>query len=620
MVCESEMRVLDNASTQDGGKRCAALLIIMSPRSRCLLAALFLIAIAGSSTPPTAAAQTPPVFTQVIVFGDSLSDDGNIARRVNDLFFLRYPGHDFNYADGRFTNSTNTFPPSLRFAGVWHEQLTASFLNAPLAQNSLDGGVDFAYGGATTRDGVTQRTVISNTTPFGGGQYSIQINNLGQQITNYLSAYTPDPNALYIVWGGGNDIFDDASDANVTATADRVGALVSRLAVAGARNFLVPNVPALGDVPHYNSLPGMAALLNAASASYRTQLDASLDATATALTMQGIPAQIFRLDVYTFFQTLVANPAYFGFAHTQGSAQGQLSENPDTFIFWDDLHPTSAAHFQLAAAANRVLSGGTVETSSLFNVSARSRVETGDNVLIGGFLIGGSTSKRVIVRAIGPSLTALGVPGALTNPTLSVYNDQGQVIASNDDWKSTQKAAIQASGLAPGNDSESAVIVTLPPGGYTAIVSGVNGEMGVGLIEVYDLDTATAPTSRPINVSARARVLTGDNVLIGGILISGTGPRRVIVRGIGPSLANAGVQGPLADPVLTLVDSQGQVIAVNDNWKDTQQAEIAATPFAPGNDAESAIVITLQPGGYTVIVSGKSGATGVGLVEVFELP
>lgn len=562
--------------------------------------------------------QQVPAFTQIIVFGDSLSDDGNITRRVNDLFFLSYPGHDFDYADGRFTNSTNTVPASLRFAGVWHEQLAAKFLQLAPATYSLAGGLDHAFGGATTNDGVIQRTVIRNTTPFGGGQYAIRIDNLGQQVTNFLASHTPDPGALYVVWGGGNDLFDDAGAANVTATANRVGALVSRLAVAGARNFLVPNVPSLGAVPHYNQ-QAVAPALNAASASYRTQLDAGLDAATSSLASQGIAARIYRLDIFTLFQTLVAQPAYFGFTNTRDSAQFQALVNPDQYLFWDDIHPTAAAHFQIAAAARRVLSGAGVATSSLVNIAARSRVETGENVLIGGFVIRGSTPKRVIVRGIGPSLTAMNVAGALSNPMLTLFNGQGQPIGSNDDWRSAQQAEIAASPFAPTDDRESAIIATLAPGSYTAILAGVNGEMGVGLVEVYDLDTATAPTSRPINVAARARVLTGANVLIGGFVISGTGPRRVIVRAIGPSLAQSGVQGPLADPTLTVFNAQNQALATNDNWKDSQQALIAATPFPPGNDAESAIIITLDPGAYTAVVSGKGGATGVALVEIYDL-
>ena len=609
------------AATESGlvASRASLIMFPLTNRLR-FLCACFLLAVAATALDPSSFGQSAPAFTKVIVFGDSLSDDGNIARRVEDLFFLRYPGHDFDYADGRFTNSTNTFPPALRFAGVWHEQLATAFLQVPVATNSLDGGLDYAYGGATTNNGITQRTVISNTTPFGGGQLSIPIDNLGRQITNYLASHTPDPAALYIVWGGGNDLFDDASSANVTATADRVGALVTRLAVAGARNFLVPNVPALGDIPHYNSQPGMSATLDAASVSYRTQLDAALDVAAADLVSQGVNAQIFRFDVYTLFQTMVAQPAYFGFANTSDSAQLQLSVNPDAYIFWDDIHPTSAAHFQLAAAANRVLSGAGVTTSSLLNISARSRVETGDNVMIAGFIIGGSRPKRVLVRGMGPTLTALGVPGALSNPTLTLFNEQTQPLATNDNWKSTQQSQIAATPYAPGDDRESALIVTLDPGRYTAILSGVSGETGIGLLDVFDLDTAIAPASRPINVSARAHVLTGDNVLISGFMVSGTGPRRVMVRAIGPSLASFGVPGSLADPVLNVIDAQGQTIASNDNWQDTQQAEIAATPYAPQSNLESAVIVTLNPGSYTAIVQGRNGTTGVALVEVYELP
>ena len=334
---------------------------------------------------------------------------------------------------------------------------------------------------------MTQRTVISNITPFGGGQLSIPIDNLGQQVTNYLSTHAPDPGALYVVWGGGNDLFDDEGGANVTATAKRMGALVTRLAVAGARNFLVPNVPSLGAIPHYNTQAGISAALNAVSASYRTQLDASLDSATAALAAQGITPRIFRLDVYALFQSLVALPGYFGISNTPDSAQFQTSVNPDQYLFWDDIHPTTSAHFQIAAAAHRVLSGGDFTTSSLLDISARGRVETGEGVVIGGFVIGGSLPKRVLVRGIGPSLTALGVVGALSNPTLTIFNSQDVALAANDDWRATQETEIAATPFAPANDLQSAIVATLSPGSYTAIVRGKNGTTGVALVEVYEL-------------------------------------------------------------------------------------------------------------------------------------
>ncbi len=271
-------------------------------------------------------------------------------------------------------------------------------------------------------------------------------------------------------------------------------------------------------------------------------------------------------------------------------------------------------------------SGGTIAltitaappAASLINLATRARVETLDNVMIAGFVIGGTGNKRLMVRAIGPDLTRRGVAGALSNPTLSLFGPGGQ-LAVNDNWKDTQAAEIAATPFAPVDDRESAIIATLPPGPYTAIVSGVGGEMGVGLVEVYDLDTANVAGARPVNVATRARVQTGDNILIGGFVIAGTRPRRVIVRAIGPELTGRGVAGALQDPVLTIVNAQGVNVAVNDNWKDTQAAEIAGTPFAPTDDRESAVVLTLDPGAYTALVTGKNGTTGVALVEVYDL-
>ncbi len=277
-----------------------------------------------------------------------------------------------------------------------------------------------------------------------------------------------------------------------------------------------------------------------------------------------------------------------------------------------------AAHRGVA----RLFDAGAV-ASSLINISARARVETGDNVLIGGFVVGGMGSKRVMVRAIAPSLAAQGVAGVLADPQLTLINAQGSVLAANDSWQSTQAAEITSAGLAPGDPRECAIIATLAPGGYTAIVSGAGATTGVALVEVYDLEllgTVTATPARLLDVSTRARVGTGDNVLIGGFAIRGTLPRRVIVRAIGPDLTNRGVTGALLDPFLTLLDDRGAVLGTNDNWRSSQQAAITASGFAPADDRESAIIATLQPGNYTAIVTGVGATTGVALVEAYELP
>jgi hypothetical protein len=243
------------------------------------------------------------------------------------------------------------------------------------------------------------------------------------------------------------------------------------------------------------------------------------------------------------------------------------------------------------------------------NISTRMSVQTGDNVLIGGFIITGSAPKKVIIRAIGPSLP---VEGKLTDPTLEVHASDGSVVFNNN-WRDTQEQEIIDSTVAPTNDQESAIVATLPPGAHTAIVRGNNGETGVGLVEVYDLDS-TAP-SKLANISTRGQVLTGNNVMIGGFIVGGTEPTRVLIRAIGPSLPTA---GKLEDPVLELHDFNGSTIT-NDNWRETQESEIVATTIPPTNDNESAILATLTPGPYTAIVRGKNDTTGVALVEAYNL-
>lgn len=252
----------------------------------------------------------------------------------------------------------------------------------------------------------------------------------------------------------------------------------------------------------------------------------------------------------------------------------------------------------------------------LINLSTRGPVQTGDNVMIGGFVIGGSTPKKVLIRAVGPNLANYGVTGVLADPTLQLFSGQTP-IASNNDWGSASNAAeVQAANLAPVNSLESAILATLNPGAYTAIVSGVSNGTGVAIIEVYDLDHPETPL---INISTRGKVLTGDGVMIGGFIIQGDSPQTVLIRAGGPTLANYGVTGALADPMLELHrSSDGAVIDSNNNWGTASNAAaIAATGLAPANALESAILISLPPGAYTAIVSGSGSGTGVAIVEVY---
>jgi subtilisin-like proprotein convertase family protein len=256
---------------------------------------------------------------------------------------------------------------------------------------------------------------------------------------------------------------------------------------------------------------------------------------------------------------------------------------------------------------------------ALVNISTRMRVEPGSNVLIAGFIITGTEPKKVIVRGIGPSLAGFGVADALADPILELRNSSGQLVSSNNDWEtSPDRQAIIDSQLAPRNPRESAILMTLGPGAYTAILQGVNNTTGIGLVELYDLDQSV--DSKLANISTRGLVQTGENVMIGGIIVSGIGPIKAVVRAIGPSLTAFGVQGALADPVLELRNSNGALIVTNDDWQSgANVTELQGNGLAPTNPLESALIGSFSPGAYTAIVRGFNDLTGVGLVEVYQV-
>jgi hypothetical protein len=247
------------------------------------------------------------------------------------------------------------------------------------------------------------------------------------------------------------------------------------------------------------------------------------------------------------------------------------------------------------------------------------RVETGDNVLIGGFIITGTDSKQVLIRALGPSLAAAGVPNTLPDPVLELHDSTGAIVTTNDNWKDTQQQEIEATTIPPPDERESAIVRTLAPGAYTALVRDKNGASGVGLVEVYDLTRGA--NSQLANISTRGDVELDTNVLIGGIIIGGSqAPATVLFRALGPSLAAANVSGALPDTVLELHDSNGALLNANDDWRESQQLEITGTGVPPTSSAESAIVADLVPGNYTVVVRGHATTTGVALVEAYTLP
>ena len=240
-------------------------------------------------------------------------------------------------------------------------------------------------------------------------------------------------------------------------------------------------------------------------------------------------------------------------------------------------------------------------------------------MLIGGFIITGNEAKRVVLRAIGPSLSNAGIADPLIDPVLDLNGPDGSVITTNDNWKDTQRQQIEDAQLQPSDDRESAIVATLNPGVYTATLRGSNETTGVALVEVFDISQSTP--SQLANISTRGLVQIDENVMIGGFIVGGdSGPAQIVLRGIGPSLRDEGVNNALDDPTLDLRDSNGERITFNDNYLDdpAQAAVVTSLGLQPKDERESAIAVQLPPGPYTVILSGVNGGTGVGLVEVYN--
>lgn len=318
-----------------------------------------------------------------------------------------------------------------------------------------------------------------------------------------------------------------------------------------------------------------------------------------------------------------------GFAHSVTSGADGIKDNmfdsgiktTGTFSF---TYPNAGRfpyfcrpHYSMGMEGEVKVAGAVTPSAQPLNVSTRLRVLTGQNAMIGGFIITGNAPKKVIVRAIGPSLGSSGVAGFLADPKVQLNGSAG-VINSNDNWKDTQQVEIQASTIPPSDDRESAVVATLVPGNYTAIVEGKDETTGVALVEVYDLEPGA--DSKLANISTRGVVGTGTDVMIGGFILGkANGVAKVIVRALGPSLAQAGLSGVLENPTLELRDGNGVLVRANNDWKESQQTEIQSTGIPPQNDLESAVVATLSPGPHTAIVAGSGGTTGIALVEVYHL-
>jgi len=495
----------------------------------------------------------------------------------------------------------------------------------PAARNVISAngrfGIQMGTDNATVQDNLIQGnfigTDITGINLLGNGSDGVSV---GSAINNTIGGPAPmggSPPANLIAGNGGRGV---AVAFGVTGLAIQGNSMFSNggLGIDLNADGVTLNDPGDPDTGP-NNLQNYPLINSVVIASSSAAINGTLNSTANTA---------FRLE---FFSNDRAEPSGFGEGGTfLGSANVMTDASGNAS--YSVTFPVLANARAFTATATDPL-GNTSEFSPAFltrllNIATRMRVLTGEKALIGGFIITGSDSKKVIVRGIGPSLSSF-FSGVLADTTLSLQGSG--VFVTNDNWKvrdsdgGSQQAEIEATTIPPSNDLESATVQTLAPGAYTAILSGKNDTIGIGLVEVYDLNQSAG--ARLANISTRGFVDTGDNVMIGGLIIgpSTTGATTVIVRAIGPTLSGAGITDPLQDPTLELHDSSGATIATNDNWKvrdsdgGSQQAEIEATTIPPTDDHESALLRTLAPGNYTAIVRGKNNTTGVALVEAYDL-
>jgi len=448
------------------------------------------------------------VFTSVVVFGDSLSDTGNFAHVTNADYGIVYPGPDFNYATGRFTDDTGTTPAAHTYSGVWVEQLAAHVSAHPAVTDSLDGGTNYAYGDATTADGYSTITVSSGV--------SITIANMGQQVANYLATKpTPGGAILYVVFGGSNDLFADSSQSAVAAAAQREANLVQLLLNAGATNFLVPNLPPLGNTPEYAGTAN-AATLNTAASQFSSALASDLQTVVSAARAQGISVTIYEPDLYSAFKTLEANPANYGFANGAASAQGLDSTvNPDTYLFWDDIHPTTGGHLVIAATAETLLPGTVLASTTALTATSSTNSSTltftavvsgsGETKPTGGVTIfSGTPTNATAIASATLDATGTGTAtfsGTAPSTVFAVYMGDLTYQKSASSPQSPQTAAATSTSLSASSSS-------ITVGEAVMLTATVTSSAGIPTGTVTFYDGGTALGSGTLNGSGKATFTT----------------------------------------------------------------------------------------------------------------
>lgn len=419
---------------------------------------LLLVALLGTCRSVTAQA-----YTSIVVFGDSLSDTGNAAAlsRAKYGFSAQVPGPLTGYTDGRFTDGMDTLPAARNYNGVWIEQLAAQLTAKPAVTASLNGGRNYAYGFATTNTGTTQFT-------YGpGNALSFTVNNMGQQVQTYLSTVPAiNSNTLFVVWGGANDLLNATTSADITAAATRELALVQRLIAAGATSIIVPNLPPLGLVPRLNGNAAAAVQATAAAQGFNQALAIGLTQLQAGA---GSSVRLFPLDIYTLFNTVVGPPLAPGFTNVTGSSQLNSTVNPDTYLFWDDLHPTTYGHSLIAAAALRLLNPAVATSVNL--TSSASSINLGTGVTLTASVTAGSGTPVGTVTFLDGG-TVLGtrlVSGSTTTATASFTTT---TLAAGPHALTASFAGVNGFGSAT---SSSTTVTVVAPGFVAALSSSSLG-------------------------------------------------------------------------------------------------------------------------------------------------
>ena len=461
-----------------------------------------------------ASAVAQSAYTSIVIFGDSLSDTGNDATVSKGLYGVsaQVPGPATGYTDGRFTDGTDTVPAALNYKGVWIEQLAAMLAAKPTIKNSLAGGTNYAYGFATTNTG-------TSSFDYGPGNALVfNVNNMGQQISDYLATNPTITNkTLFVVWGGANDLIAATSQADIVNAATRDVGLVQRLIAAGATDIIVANLPPLGLVPRFNGSAATSAPVNVAASGFDQALAAGL-ATLPAAN-PGKTLHIFQLDTYTLFNTIVGPPLVKGFANVTMSAQGNSAINPDTYLFWDDLHPTTFGHSQIAAAAFTLIGSGVPTTTTVAvtnpNTNLNAPVQVNASVAGSSGTPVGTVTFYDGTTAIGSSLVSGSTTTAIatlmvSTLTAGVHNITAQFAGVNGYGNSTSSAVtetVTAPALTEAFASPSLTVAHGGSGTTSLVFSPVGGYAGTATVAC-----GTLPAHVSCSFSSSTLTFTGTNV------------------------------------------------------------------------------------------------------------